>query len=1014
MFRSLKLWLVLGLLVSPAFCLRAQDHLIAGFGFSQFLGEGYPAISGSDFAPVSSIDATYSGTTLPDLNLIDGVYVGNNGIEGYVSGIATWSFANFDISNAVDVRADTFGALNFANSTTVHTPQVIGVDLALGDTAGMMLTFQVPGVRWDITLSTLGYSATATAPNLSFAARAPAAAVVVDWYLDGAAAPFASTPVAAGSAFNTYVVDLPPAFYGKASVALQGSLRSAGVVSFDNVQINGSLARSPLFDVQPEDKTVTVGSTVEFSVVVSGAASPTYRWKRDGVALSDQDCISGATTATLVLSGVQLSQSGLYSVEVNNNGVLAESEGAILLVQSGPAITRQPAAASANPGQTVEFEIEADASPAPAFRWQRDGEDLFDGPGVSGAATATLTLTGVTVASAGEYRVVVSNAAGTATSDVALLTVTELAVAPTVSTPPAPATVTAGGAAEFLVVATGAPAPSYAWYFGDVPLADGGDISGSSGPRLRIANVTPARAGLYRVRVSNSAGSVEREAALVVRVAPSIQSGPGPASRSVLVGAAVAFEVVASGDPAPGYQWLRDDEPIPGATQPRLVLDPASERDSGDYRVRVTNAAGSVLSAVSALVVGAPPAIVTQPVARTAVAGANIEFGVVASGSPAPTYQWFKGDDEIEGADEPSYVVQSASAEDVGAYSVRVTNALGVVTSAPAELRLTQAVRLNASSAVQVFAPGGVLSLGVDQDVGSLRYQWFLNGRAISGANQPFLVIEDARFADSGTYSVKVYNSAGRLLATKVVAKIKISVAGAYEALVRDASSNEPIGRAQLTFDAVGSFTGQLRYEDGKNYSLKGRLVFDENGYEASFEGAIKRKSPLTTLSYSVGFNAQAKELEFELADGEFVLGSALGEPRLASGATAAWAGAYDLALAPLPTDLPDQPTATAILKSTIAKKGGAMKLTGKLADGASITASVPSSTGGVYATWLHLYFGKGRIAGDLRLVSVSESSYAADLASSGEWIWFRAPDAKSAVFPGGIDLLLAPELARR
>jgi hypothetical protein len=60
-----------------------------------------------------------------------------------------------------------------------------------------------------------------------------------------------------------------------------------------------------------------------------------------------------------------------------------------------------------------------------------------------------------------------------------------------------------------------------------------------------------------------------------------------------------------SGNPAPslGYEWLRDDAPIPGASSPTYVLQVGDARHELDCRVMATNAAGSISAASSTLLV---------------------------------------------------------------------------------------------------------------------------------------------------------------------------------------------------------------------------------------------------------------------------------------------------------------------------------------------------------------------------------------------------------------------------
>ena len=85
------------------------------------------------------------------------------------------------------------------------------------------------------------------------------------------------------------------------------------------------------------------------------------------------------------------------------------------------------------------------------------------------------------------------------------------------------------------------------------------------------------------------------------------------------------------------------------------------------------------------------PAITTQPVSRTVTAGSAVTFTVVASGSPAPTFQWKKGEAEISGATGASFGISVAAASDAGSYTVVVTNSAGSVTSNAATLTVNAA-----------------------------------------------------------------------------------------------------------------------------------------------------------------------------------------------------------------------------------------------------------------------------------------------------------------------------------
>lgn len=95
---------------------------------------------------------------------------------------------------------------------------------------------------------------------------------------------------------------------------------------------------------------------------------------------------------------------------------------------TAPTISQQPQDVTVSTGGTATFSVTANGSAPLAYQWQKfNGStwgNLSNGTGVSGATTATLTLTNATAATAGQYRVVVSNPAGSVTSTSATLTVT--------------------------------------------------------------------------------------------------------------------------------------------------------------------------------------------------------------------------------------------------------------------------------------------------------------------------------------------------------------------------------------------------------------------------------------------------------------------------------------------------------------------------------------------------------------------------------------------------------------
>jgi glucose/arabinose dehydrogenase/regulation of enolase protein 1 (concanavalin A-like superfamily) len=105
-----------------------------------------------------------------------------------------------------------------------------------------------------------------------------------------------------------------------------------------------------------------------------------------------------------------------------------------------PAITDQPDNVTVSQGQPATFQVTATGTAPLSYQWQKDNANII------GATASAYTITAVEPSHAGTYRVIVSNAAGTVTSQAATLTVTAFNAPPSASiTSPATGTLYRGG-----------------------------------------------------------------------------------------------------------------------------------------------------------------------------------------------------------------------------------------------------------------------------------------------------------------------------------------------------------------------------------------------------------------------------------------------------------------------------------------------------------------------------------------------------------------------------------------
>lgn len=68
------------------------------------------------------------------------------------------------------------------------------------------------------------------------------------------------------------------------------------------------------------------------------------------------------------------------------------------------------------------------------------------------------------------------------------------------------------------------------------------------------------------------------------------------------------------------------------------------------------------------------PIIITQPQSQIVSAGQNATLSVVATGTGQLSYQWYKNDTAISGADTSSYTLSNVQLSSTGTYSVSISN----------------------------------------------------------------------------------------------------------------------------------------------------------------------------------------------------------------------------------------------------------------------------------------------------------------------------------------------------
>lgn len=237
---------------------------------------------------------------------------------------------------------------------------------------------------------------------------------------------------------------------------------------------------------QLQNQTVTQGTDASLAVAATGVAPFSYQWFFQGRPLA------GATGVKLLLTAVQPGAAGAYQVQVWDANGAQLSALATLTVNPVPALTLQPQSQSVITGSSLTLTAAAAGAPVLAYQWCLGNNLLLN------ATNRTFSIANFQRTNAGDYTLIVTNAAGAVTSQVASISVLS---PPVITQQPQSQSITSGGV-SFAVVATGAGPLAYQWRFNGV------NIKSATGTKYTISSVKSSDYGNYSVLVTNSAGSV--------------------------------------------------------------------------------------------------------------------------------------------------------------------------------------------------------------------------------------------------------------------------------------------------------------------------------------------------------------------------------------------------------------------------------------------------------------------------------------------------------------------------
>jgi hypothetical protein len=480
------------------------------------------------------------------------------------------------------------------------------------------------------------------------------------------------------------------------------------------------------------------------------------------------------------------------------------------------------------------------------YGWTHNGTPVTNGlqasgSTVSGAATATLTITSAQAGDSGSYSLTLANGLGSTSFPATVLDFLTATISPL------SATVTPGANTNFVAAANGFGPITFLWYEQGSPMTGsttfgGSTAAGITSSNLQLSNISLNDGGAtFYCVISNAYGSVTTAQATLLVANPTFLTNPS--NQTVYATGTAVFTATALGQPSPTFSWLLNGTPlanglqangsfVSGATTTNLTItNVLCALNFANIQAVASNSQNQVQSSSASLVV-IDPYIVAPPSSVGLTSAGTAVFSVGAVGTQPLTYQWYGPNGQISdgnstfndgakfsGSTTSNLTIQSATANEAGSYYVIVNNSTcGQSTNSPAASLYFELPLENQSvwPPLQVIKAGshvGFYAGGDDQNTGGINYQWYFTntsgaGSALLGQTGAGLLVSNISSGNAGTYAVTIGNAFGTNFAPGFGVLV---VSNTYIPL---SSSNLIIARVGDNVQTLSGTTGNTLYLD--------------------------------------------------------------------------------------------------------------------------------------------------------------------------------------------------------
>ena len=568
------------------------------------------------------------------------------------------------------------------------------------------------------------------------------------------------------------------------------------------------------------DKILNSGDSYTLVAKVTGKPLPSIIWHKNNTILKENifENLLGLNVieSCLVFPDATVQNSGAYKcVLKNDSGEISHS--ANLTVEPPvfpPAFESVSNDVTVYEGQEFLLTSVCTGTTPLIGKWFKDGKSIQSNSSTKESKTNlgfSFKQINPQIADSGQYRLEVSNSAGTC-SKLWTVLVKETLVAPTFALKLRDVSLIEGKDLDILVKVSGKPEPKLQWFINDKPLQQDSFITFYSQPDkksgLRITSITRDFTGDLVCEAANDAGKVKSICQLnVLEYTEPPVFLLGIQDLTITEGETACLRCILSGKPMPTCTWFKSQSKlsetenikmIQNGNEFSLIFSKIELTDNGKYKVTASNKKGEKSSTATIFVSKkiVPPAFIKLPESISVKENDQLLLCAEVIGTPKPYIVWkFNGVDlkdkqgfSIEEIFGQSTVKKANSdPEDSGVYSCIVFNEGGEVfaeavvdvianTSTPVFKKELQDIEIKVGEDI-------ILSVTV-HGIPTPNVKFYkdkcllqnIDGIYISQDGEDWtVIIEEAEVDDKGTFECKAVNTAGEVSSFCFVKVIEIA-----------------------------------------------------------------------------------------------------------------------------------------------------------------------------------------------------------------------------------------------